>query len=473
MNLSLAVPKGRLLGQTAAILSGAGLALDNYNENSRLYRLKSGKYPDMRAKIFQEKDIPIQVAIGNYDMGICGSEWIEEQMVKYPSSALVSFKNLGYGAGAIYAAVSDGALHNNTIDVRGPSVRIVSEYPNLAEALAQKLRLKRYRVFPLWGGAEGYPPENAEISILFSNNEADLNSKGLVSIGKIVDSTAVLIVNRTSLENKDLSPLLEAITFRTSAVVPAGFMADFNNIAPLTASYIAEGDIDISTVKLALPDGHQQAHVRKILDAAGINMSDYPATDGNRRPFTAMEGFQVKTIRPQDMPLQVANGNFDIAITGRDWLTDHLYQFPGSPVTDMLDLKYGWVRIVSVVSNDVPVHNSTELQSYCQSGGRSYRIASEYINIADSYARNNHLGKYRVIPTWGATEAFIPEDADVLIENTETGSTLAKNNLRIIDTLFESTACVIGRKDGGSNSIKQRRIMEFLGAMENGVKALA
>jgi len=152
MNLSLAVPKGRLLGQTAAILSGAGLALDNYNENSRLYRLKSGKYPDMRAKIFQEKDIPIQVAIGNYDMGnLRVGNGSKNEMVNIPASALVSFKNLGYGAGAIYAAVSDRALHNNTIDVRGPSVRIVSEYPNLAEALAQKLRLKRYRVFPFMG----------------------------------------------------------------------------------------------------------------------------------------------------------------------------------------------------------------------------------------------------------------------------------------------------------------------------------
>ena len=79
-----------------------------------------------------------------------------------------------------------------------------------------------------------------------------------------------------------------------------------------------------------------------------------------------------------------------------------------------------------------------------QRRGAPVRIASEYVNMADRYARDNRLGRYRVIPTWGATEAFLPEDADLLIENTETGRTIARHNLKIIDTLFESTACLIG-----------------------------
>ena len=70
-------------------------------------------------------------------------------------------------------------------------------------------------------------------------------------------------------------------------------------------------------------------------------------------------------------------------------------------------------------------------------------MASEYVSIADKYARDNHLGMYRIIPTWGATEAFLPDDADMLIENTETGGTLKRHNLKIIETLFESTACLI------------------------------
>jgi ATP phosphoribosyltransferase len=62
-----------------------------------------------------------------------------------------------------------------------------------------------------------------------------------------------------------------------------------------------------------------------------------------------------------------------------------------------------------------------------------------------------------VVPTWGASEAFLPEDADLLIENTETGQTLARHKLKIIDNLFESTACLIGRK-GSVTSQKGEKI---------------
>ena len=56
--------------------------------------------------MFHEKDIPIQIAMGNYDLGICGLDWIEELLVKYPSSDLVKVKDLAYGEGALYMAAS-------------------------------------------------------------------------------------------------------------------------------------------------------------------------------------------------------------------------------------------------------------------------------------------------------------------------------------------------------------------------------
>ncbi len=174
-------------------------------------------------------------------------------------------------------------------------------------------------------------------------------------------------------------------------------------------------------------------------------MNDYPSATGNRRPSVAgIPGLSVKVVRPQDMPMQVAAGNFDLAITGRDWLRDHLYQFPSSPATELLDLKFARVRIVAVVVNDVPVSDGFELREFWASRSEPIRIAAEYVNIADRYARDHHLGRYRVIPTWGATEAFLPEDADLLIENTETGRTIARHNLKIIDALFESTGLLVG-----------------------------
>ena len=88
-SIKIALPKGRLLAETAARLKEAGWGLDGYSASARLYRVKSRSFPQLSAKMFHERDIPIQVSIGNYDLGICGSDWIEELMVKYPSSDLI------------------------------------------------------------------------------------------------------------------------------------------------------------------------------------------------------------------------------------------------------------------------------------------------------------------------------------------------------------------------------------------------
>jgi ATP phosphoribosyltransferase len=102
----------------------------------------------------------------------------------------------------------------------------------------------------------------------------------------------------------------------------------------------------------------------------------------------------------------------------------------------------------------------------------SLRVASEYVNIADKYARDNHLGMYRVIPTWGASEAFLPGDADLLIENTQTGRTLARHNLKIIDPLFESTACLIGNASRVTSSVTRRRIKSIIDTLQQAVEAV-
>jgi ATP phosphoribosyltransferase len=98
-------------------------------------------------------------------------------------------------------------------------------------------------------------------------------------------------------------------------------------------------------------------------------------------------------------------------------------------------------------------------------------VASEYINIADKYANDNHLTPCKLIPTWGASEAFLPEDADVLIENTETGSTISRHNLKIIDTLFESTAYLIGNTDAIKRPEKKKEITHIIDAMGRGAAA--
>jgi len=470
MSIKIALPKGRLLADTAALLQEASWGLNGYHEGARLYRLKPQRFPELLAKIFQEKDIPIQVAIGNYDIGICGLDWIEELLVKYPNSALVKVKNLGYSEDALYMAASRlGAVSTlEEIGAKPDTIRIASEYPNLAESFAVNLRLRRFSVFPLWGAAEVYPPENADLVLIPGYNKESLNN-GLIPIGKVLDYSAFLIANRNSWETKDMGDILtslEKVLPASSKRVPSENMPK----APKIKRKYKYQKTTEDAVRLALPDGHQQIPTLQLLNKAGIQVEDYPSETGNRRPTTNLEGIVIKVIRPQDMPLQVANGNFDLAITGRDWLSEHLYQFPSSPVKELLDLKSGKVKIVAVVSKDLPAKDIYSLRQLTAEREVSFRVASEYVNIADKYARENHLGMYRVIPTWGATEAFLPEDADLLIENTQTGQTIARHNLKIIDTLFESTACLIGGKDRIISSRKAERIKYITEALRAAVE---
>ena len=459
MTVRIALPKGKLLGETAALLEKAGWQLNDYSQTMRNYRLKSARFPDLLIKVFQEKDIPIQVAIGNYDLGICGLDWIEELTSKYAASAPIRIKNLGYGKGALYIAASDAAALPllEKLPMEQGVVRIVSEYPNIAESFALNLRLRRFSIYPVWGAAEAYPPENATLALVAGSTDEKMVNNGLKPLSKVLSFSAFLIANRMSWKQKDLSEVLatiEKVRVENKETRPSVSLPSSNHFTTV------ETDKDV--VRLALPDGHQQKHTVALLNKAGISVDDYPSPTGNQRPVSNLEGVVIKVIRPQDMPSQVANDNFDLAITGRDWLTDHLDLFPSSPVRELLDLKLGWVKIVAVVSKNVPADNIYDFQRFSIKNTTSIRIASEYANIADKYARDNHLGMYRIIPTWGATEAFLPEDADLLIENTETGSTIARHNLKIIDTLFESTAHLIGAKNRKYSPIKKARIENII-----------
>jgi ATP phosphoribosyltransferase len=297
--------------------------------------------------------------------------------------------------------------------------------------------------------------------------EADIPfNHGLTAVDTVLHYNACLVANRDRWQHKDLSGLLEAVDDAFASVIISRVAPDHvqqQTFRPSYAASIGSASSYPDFIRLALPDGHQQTPAVNLLKKAGIKIVDYPSESGNRRPVVEdIPGLMVKVIRPQDMPLQVAAGNFDMAITGIDWLHDHLNQFPSSPVAPLLDLKLARVRIVAVVSNELPVSNGSEVREVWKRRSEPIRIASEYANIADKYARDHHFGRYRIIPTWGATEAFLPEDADLMIENTETGITIARHNLKIIDTIFESTGHLIGNPEIFNGSTQKRETAEYI-----------
>jgi ATP phosphoribosyltransferase len=473
MSIKIALPKGRLLAATNALLSQAGWGLGGYHEQARLYRLQSETFPELSAKVFHERDIPIQVAIGNYDLGICGLDWVDELLAKYPSSALVTVRDLGYGEGALHMVGSDlGGRVASLEEVcsRTDVIRIASEYPNLAESWALGLRLKRFSIFSLWGGAEVYPPEGAELALIPGRGGQKLFDYGLVSWDEVKSYRAALIASKDGWKTKGLSRIWSSL----EDVLARGDWCPLAEVTevPLTIKPCSSRETAGDVVWLALPDGHQQQPTVSLLNRAGIQINDYPSSSGNRCPVANLDGVAVKVIRPQDMPLQVANGNFDLAIAGRDWMMEHLYQFPSSPVVELLDLKFGRVKLVAVISQEVAVSDVDGLRRLSEGQPKPLRVASEYVNIADKYARDNHLGRYRILPTWGASEAFLPEDADLLIENTQTGRTLAKHNLKIIDTLGESSACLIGNSRGVVSDAKKARMDAIVSALRTAVEGV-
>ena len=462
----IALPKGRLLSATADLLDQVGLDFEDYDGKTRQYNLQSVRFPRVSARVFQEKDIAVQVAVGNYDLGICGLDWIEELRTRYPASAVVEVSRLDYGEGYIYLAASQetGLYDMDGLSSGRDNWRIVTEYPNLAHTLTSNLRLKSFKIFPVWGAAEAYPPENADLVILWARNENEMRAQGLVPIMRLLSVDAFLIANRERLENKDLSEVLGCLSpaFVAKAQTLVQEKVEITRKPAISLSHWKEREL-----RLALPDGHQKVPTAEFLQRAGLNVHGYCGRTVSRRLSSDLEWLGVKVIRPQDMPLQVANGNFDVAVTGRDWLLEHLYRFPSSPVMELLDLGFGAVRIVAALSREMAVDDIDGFRSLVQSGKlASPRVASEYTNIADRYLRDNHISSYRLIPTWGASEAFLPEDADLLIDNTQTGRTLAQHDLRIIDVLLKSTACLIANKeslDSPGTKEKIERVVEALG----------
>ena len=169
--IKIALPAGDLRSPAADVLTSCGIVVEGYGEGSRAYRLNVKDRDDLAVRVFRERDIPIQIALGNYDLGICSLSWVKEMQALFPDQPLVPLCDLGFGASGIYAAgpVSGGG---RLADIaRLPAVRIASDYPNLAESFAMAARLPRYRVQSVWGAAEAYPPEDADAVVIVAPNE--------------------------------------------------------------------------------------------------------------------------------------------------------------------------------------------------------------------------------------------------------------------------------------------------------------
>ena len=465
--IRVALPRGELREPLAAQLAAIGFVPEGYGEGSRAYRFAVTGMPEVLVRVFSDRDIPIQVALGQYDLGITRRAWIDELLVRYRHDSIVPLRALDLGAERIVAA----AVPGTRIDALASAgiVRVATEYPNLATGYLNRLRVPSYRLIEVWGVAEAWPPDDAELAIL---PESAMLTEGLVSVGTVHEGSAWLIGNRAALASRDLRPVLDRLLALAGGAAQGGPTAP----AALDLARVPFAERAVSTtaragLRLAVPDGHAQRHTVAALADAGIAFEGYTATESVRRPSSSIAGVEVKVMRPQDMPAAVAMGAFDLALTGRDWLAAHLATYPSSPVRELADLRRSRYSLGAVVPEDLPAATIDEAIAYWRRDDprRPIRVASEYVALADQYARARRLGRYLVIPIAGASEGFVPDDAEILIEGSETGTTLRANRLRMIDVIMESTNCAIGaiaRPEGRRGELRDELVARLSRAAE-------
>ncbi|MBN1193204.1 MAG: ATP phosphoribosyltransferase [Coriobacteriia bacterium] len=162
---------------------------------------------------------------------------------------------------------------------------------------------------------------------------------------------------------------------------------------------------------------------------------------------------RVKILRPQEIPLYVADGHFDLGISGHDWVTES-----GADVVEVAELPYaktgaGVVKMVLAVCDDSPVRSAADIPP-------GSRITTEFPNVTKAFF--DRLGiPVEVSFSYGATEAKVPELMDALVDLTETGSTLRHNGLRIVEVILESTTRLLASRAAWQDPAKRRAIEEI------------
>ena len=229
-------------------------------------------------------------------------------------------------------------------------------------------------------------------------------------------------------------------------------------------------------VKLALPKGSLEKDTLKLLERAWYKI--YGA-ERSYRPLLNDEDIDVKFLRPQEIPLFVAYGLQDVGITGEDWILE-----TKADVKTLLNLEYGKVKLVLAVPMNFNFESLSDLLKKFYEEKRILRISSEYLNIPSNFLTNNKVyrelygnkepliitpwwrkgenDKVRIYLSFGATEAKPPEDADAIVDVTETGTTLERNNLKPIEVIMESSAVLIANKDSLSQRRKREKIYDIL-----------
>ena len=205
-------------------------------------------------------------------------------------------------------------------------------------------------------------------------------------------------------------------------------------------------------LKLVLPKGSLERATFEIFEAADLKLfrgseRDYHGNIDDPRILS------VAILRPQEIPTYVEDGFFDIGVTGEDWIAE-----TGSDVVKVTALQYSKqtdlpVKIVLAVPESSGITKPQEIKP-------DSRISTELPNLTKAYFERLGI-PVKVFLSYGATEAKVPDIVDAIVDLTETGSTLRKHGMRIVDVIMESRTHLIANKKSYEDPDKRQAIDEL------------
>ncbi len=210
-------------------------------------------------------------------------------------------------------------------------------------------------------------------------------------------------------------------------------------------------------LKLVLPKGSLEKATLELFEAADLKVSrsssvQYKATIDDPRVI------DVRILRPQEIPVYVAEGLFDLGITGRDWIEE-----TNSTVESLGELKYSKatsdpVRIIVAVPSDSPYESVAQLP-------QGVRVSSEYPELTRRYFADKGINA-DIKLSYGATEAKVPDIVDCIVDITETGNALRAAGLKIIDTILVSYTELIANPNSYADPAKAHAMRQIRTLLE-------
>lgn len=200
--------------------------------------------------------------------------------------------------------------------------------------------------------------------------------------------------------------------------------------------------IDPGTLRLALPKGRMHDAVMRLFADAGIAVNAGPRA---YRPVVSLPAVDCKVLKPHNVISMLEAGARDLGLAGADWAAE----LNADSIVEILDTGLDPVRLVAAAP--------ASLLEDGRLPDRPLIVASEYERLTREWIRRRELDA-RVIRSWGATEVFPPEDADCIVDNSASGSTLAANGLVVIDEVMRSSTRLFASRSAMDDPERLRRI---------------